>query len=160
VVAAPTPSGTTDVSVYYPVSGGTGTTLARERHTVPKAPRIATAALEEVVHGTSERGYPNPFPAAAQVLSVTIADGTATVDWNAAVLEGGTGAEGEAAAIQAAVWTLTEFPTIERVRFTVEGRDRGLASNNRAIEDWWGNVGLSGQPFTRDTSTIRVLEDK
>lgn len=151
-VAEPEIPRTTEVTVYYVAPDGNRLVLARERHTVPKAPRIATAALEEVVHGTSQAGLPNPFPPAARVLSVTIADGTATVDFNAAVLEMGTGAEGEPAAIQAAVWTLTEFPTITQVRFTVEGRDRGLASNGRVIEDWWGHVGLAGQPFTRDAS--------
>jgi spore germination protein GerM len=150
--AEPTVPSTTEVTVYYVAPEGNRLVLARERHTVPKAPRIATAALEEVVHGTSEAGLPNPFPPGARVLSVTIAVGTATVDFNAAVLDAAMGGEAEAAAIQSAVWTLTEFPTITQVRFTVEGRDRGPASNGRAIEDWWGHVGLAGQPFTRDTS--------
>ena len=44
--------------------------------------------------------------------------------------------------------TLTEFPGIENVSFTVEGKidDRTM--------DWWGHVGLYEQPFQRDVSGV------
>ena len=53
-----------------------------------------------------------------------IEDKVATVDWSAEVLEGSGGARVEELAIQSIVYTLTEFPTISSVRFTVEGKAR------------------------------------
>jgi hypothetical protein len=73
------------------------------------------------------------------------------------VLTAKVGAEAEAYGIQSVVYTLTDLPRIEKVRFTVEGRDSGTASNGRTIEDWWGHVGLSGQPFSRD-GTLRIFD--
>jgi hypothetical protein len=84
-------------------------------------------------------------------------DKVATVDWNAAALEGSGGGDVEALAIQSIVYTLTEFQTVSKVRFTVEGKESGTASNGRRIEDFWGHGGLAGQPWDRDPE-IDVLE--
>jgi hypothetical protein len=154
--ASPSPANeqkTREVVVYYLAESGGRMNLVRERHTVGDTPRIATRALDELIHGTPA-GPANfsPYPRSTQIRSVTISDRIATVDFSAEVLEANVGAEVESIGIQAAVWTLTEFPTIEKVRFTVEGRERGTASNGRVIEDWWGHVGLYEQPFIRDRS--------
>lgn len=79
------------------------------------------------------------------------------MDWSAEVPEANTGGEGEVLGIQSVVWTLAEVPDIERVRFTVEGKAEGMASNGRLIEDWCGHVGLYDQPFVR-AEAIEVLE--
>ncbi len=148
------PSGSgSRVTVYYVTQRSGRFQLARESHFVEATPRLATAALEELVHGVPfDSQNTSPYPKASQILSVTISNGVATVDWSANVLTANVSGEYEAIGIQAAVWTLTEFSSINKVRFTVEGRDRGTASNGRTIEDWWGHVGLHGQPFTRDSS--------
>jgi germination protein M len=91
------------------------------------------------------------------VRSVTVDGPVATVDFDAGVLTASVGAEAEAYGIQSVVYTLTGLPQVEKVRFTVEGRDSGTASNGRSIRDWWGHVGLSGQPFTRDP-TLRIFD--
>jgi hypothetical protein len=39
------------------------------------------------------------------------------------------------------------------VRFTVEGKSSGTLGG-RKIEDWWGHVGLSWQPFERNAAYI------
>ncbi|MGH2705038.1 MAG: GerMN domain-containing protein [Actinomycetota bacterium] len=159
VPEAPVPARYRQVNVYHLTEKDGKLLLIREVHEVVATPRIATAALEELVHESSHRpDHTSPFPRSAQILSVTISDGAATVDWSAEVLDAQVGADAESLGIQAAVWTLTEFPTIRRVRFTVEGRDAGVASNGRRIEDWWGHFGLRGQPWARDTS-LRVLRE-
>lgn len=148
---------TTTTTVYFLIDSEGRTWLAPERHRVPSAD-VPQGAVEALVRGdTQDPDHFSPYPRGARVLSVLVSDGTATVDWSAEVLEASVGAAVESLAIQAVVWTLTEFSGVERVRLTVEGRAAGEASNGRVIEDWWGHVGLAGQPFTRAES-FEVLE--
>jgi germination protein M len=155
---ATTTTGTTRVTVYYLVSYKNRMYLAPERTTVAKTQTIARTALDALVHGTpQDPDHSTPFPRAATINSVTVDNTVATVDWNAEVLNATVGARAEALGIQSAVYTLTGFPTITKVRFTVEGKDHGPASNGKMIEDWWGHVGLSAQPWDRDPA-IDVLE--
>ncbi|HJR18823.1 MAG TPA: GerMN domain-containing protein [Actinomycetota bacterium] len=145
-----TPAGT-QVTLYYLVEGADDFYLTAERHTVARTEAIARAALEELLHGTpQDEDHSTPFPKATKVNSVVISDAVATVDWSAEALTGSGGGRVEALAIQSIVYTLTEFPTITKVRFTVEGKSEGTASNGRSIEDFWGAVGMSGQPWDRD----------
>lgn len=156
---SPPPTRTTmSVTVYYLVEFGGRMWLAPERHLVKAAPEPASAAIVELADGVpQDPDHFTPIPRAAMVNALAVQDGTATVDWNTQVLEANVGAEGESLGIQSIVWTLTRFPGIERVAFTVEGKTEGEASNGRRIEDWWGHVGLSKQPFTR-ADRIDVLE--
>ena len=152
VTPSPTASpGTTPVTVYYLVSGTSRVYLAPERHKVTKTRAIAKRTLEELVHGTAQDpDHSTPFPATTTINSVRIANTVATVDWSADVLTANAGGQTEALGIQSIVYTLTEFPTITKVRFTVEGKTSGTASNGRSIEDFWGHEGLAGQPWDRD----------
>ena len=150
--------GKTTVTIYYLVSGASDLYLAPERHDVDKTPAIAKAALDELLaQNAQDEDHTVPFAKSAKVNSVVIKDKVATVDWNADVLTSGGGGDIEALAIQSIVYTLTEFPTIAKVRFTVEGKDSGTASNGKRIDDFWGHVGLGGQPWDRDPA-IDVLE--
>lgn len=139
------------VKLWYLVAGARGFFLAPETHTVPYSQAVAKAALEELIHGTAQDAdHFVPYSRKARIRSVSISNRIATVDWSAEVLrDHQAGSEVEALAIQQVVYTLTEFATIAEVRFTVEGRTRGTASNGADIESWWGHVGLDGQPFER-----------
>lgn len=142
-----------EVRIYYLTGVAGALRVVPETHSVLRTPRVATSALEELVHGTPQRPEDRtPFPRAARILAVTISEGVATVDWSPEVLAARVSAEEEALGIRSAVLTLTEFPSIVSVRFTVEGRDRGPVPGGRLIEDWWGHVGLSAQPWSRDAS--------
>jgi germination protein M len=148
----------TTVTVYYLIDSVGRMWLAPERHEVAETARIGRVALEELIEGRpQDPDHVTPIPTGASVLDLTIEDGLATVDWSAEVLEANVGAAGESLGIQSIVWTLTEFPTVNRVRFTVEGKAKGVASNGRGIQDWWGHVGLYEQPFRR-AEAIEVLE--
>lgn len=134
--------------MYYLVAGTSETHLAPERHRVPRSARVEHAALQELTAGTPlDPDHSRPLPENARVLGVDTSDGVATVDWSPAVLTGG-GARAEVLGIQSVVYTLRQFPGVERVAFTVEGQSQGRASNGRTIEDWWGHVGLRDQPFS------------
>lgn len=124
---------------------------------MPDDERVPQAVVEQVLAGPTVQSLSTPFPAGTRVESVTLEGTEATVDWNADVLRANVGAETEAYGIQSIVYSLTDLPEIRSVRFTVEGKASGTASNGRTIEDWWGHVGLSEQPFTRD-STLRIFD--
>jgi germination protein M len=149
---------TMEVRLWYIVSGANGFFLAPEKHSIPSSQAVAKAALEELIHGKAQdKDHVVPYSPKSQIRSVTIKDQVATVDWSAAVLrDHQAGSEVEALGIQQVVYTLTEFSTIGEVRFTVEGKTRGTASNGSDIESWWGHVGLDGQPFVRADSLENV----
>lgn len=128
--------------------------LVPEKRSIPRTEAVARAALEELIKGPRQPGLISVIPSETEVRSVRIEDGLTTVDFNREVLEANVGAEGEELGIAQIVNTLTEFPSINRVRFLVEGRDRGLIEG-REIQDWWGHIGLSGQPFSRMEHLIR-----
>jgi germination protein M len=154
---ATTTPGTTQVTLYYLAAGAERLYLAAERHLVPRTQSIARAALEELVHGIAQDpDHSTPYPRTSKIISVTVRNKVATVDWSAEVLTANAGAETESLGIQSIVYTLTEFSSITAMRFTVEGKERGTASNGRAIGDFWSHVGLSGQPWDR-APQIEVL---
>jgi|GEM_PF-723080 len=158
VSAAPSPSAspspapqepsTMDIAVYYLKNSETDMYLVREVHTLPKSEGVARAALNELISGTPQtEGAFKVLNEKTQVLGINISDGTATVDFSKDVLIANVGSSAEALGIASIVNTLTEFPTIKRVQFTVEG------SVDDAM-DWWGHIGLSDQPFERDISMV------
>lgn len=143
------------VRVYYVQEFDGKLWITPERREVA-APAVARGAMEELVSGEpQDPDHRSPYPPAARILGITIEDGLATVDWSAEVLEqDAAGAELEALAIQAAVYTLVGFESIDRVRFSVEGRFEGEASNGRRIEDFWGHVGIGEEPFRQEEHFI------
>ena len=139
---------TMDVAVYYIKSTTNDMILVREVHTVAKSAGIARAALNELISGTPlTEGAQRVLPAGTEILGLTIKDGLATVDFSQEVLNANVGFTGEALGIASIVNTLTEFPTINRVQFFVEGS----AENGMG---WWGHVGLSEQPFQRNLTNV------
>ncbi len=139
---------TMEVAVYYLKSTADEIYLVREVHEVEESAAVARAALEELISGTPlTDGAYRVLPADTRVLDIDVEQGLATVDFSSEVLKANVGASGEGLGIASIVNTLTEFPTIQRVQFTVDGEvENGM--------DWWGHVGLYEQPFTRDLSSV------
>jgi hypothetical protein len=139
---------TMNIAVYYIKSTADDMVLVREVHTVAKSLGIARAALNELISGTPlTEGAMRVLPADTRILGLTIENNLATVNFSQEVLNANVGSTGEALGIASIVNTLTEFPTIERVQFFVEGS----AANGMG---WWGHVGLSEQPFTRNLTSV------
>ncbi|NLJ76638.1 MAG: spore gernimation protein [Peptococcaceae bacterium] len=141
-----------DLAVYYVKTTENDSYLVRETHQVSletdAVSGAALAALKELIEvNPNVPGAARVLPAATQVNNIDIEDGLATVDFSKEVLNANVGAAGEALGIQSIVNTLTEFPDIEKVSFTVEG-------DAEAAMDWWGHVGLYLQPFSRDLSRV------
>lgn len=93
-------------------------------------------------------GASTVIPLGTKVLGLKVDKGLATVDFSREVLKANVGSAGEALGIQSIVNTLTEFPGIDRVAFTVEGKV------DEQARDWWGHVGLYDQPFKRNLSVV------
>lgn len=139
---------TMKVAVYYLKDSNNEMYLVREVHEIPKSAGVARAALEELINGTPvTTGAFKVLPANTKILEVNIENGLATIDFSEEVLHANVGASGETLGIASIVNTLTEFPTIKKVQFTVNGK----AENGM---DWWGHVGLYNQPFARDLSSV------
>lgn len=150
VPGADAPASTMPLAIYYVKFTDKDAYLVREVHEVARVPEVARAALDELIKGTPlTQGANRVLPANTKVKGISIDDqGMATVDFSPEVLQANVGSEGEALGIASIVNTLTEFPTIKKVSFTVDGQAEGRA------KDWWGHVGLYNQPFERDLSKV------
>ncbi|HZD59165.1 MAG TPA: GerMN domain-containing protein [Anaerolineae bacterium] len=144
----------TTITLYFIEEREDTMFLVPEKRSIPQTKAIARAALEELIKGSKQPGRFSVIPPETKIRSVKIANGLATVDFSKEVLNANVGAPGEELGIAQIVNTLTEFPTINRVMFLVEGRDRGTI-DGREIQDWWGHVGLSDQPFSRREDLIQ-----
>jgi hypothetical protein len=139
---------TMEVAVFYLKSTANEIYMIREVHQVEKSSAVAGAALNEMIVGNPQTpGAYRVVPADSRILGINLDQGLATVDFSGEVLKANVGASGEALGIASIVNTLTEFSTIQKVQFTVDGQaDKGM--------DWWGHVGLYEQPFIRDLSSV------
>ncbi|MGI6428995.1 MAG: Gmad2 immunoglobulin-like domain-containing protein [Syntrophomonadaceae bacterium] len=137
-----------EIAVYYLKSTDQEIYLVREVHQVEKTTEVAQAALNELIKGDpiTPDAY-RVLPEDTRILGINIDNGLATVDFSPEVLRANVGSSGEGLGIASIVNTLTEFPTIQEVAFTVDGQVENAM-------DWWGHVGLYEQPFQRDLSNV------
>lgn len=140
----------TNVVVYYLKDSQSNSYLVREIHTLKKTDNMPKTAVEELIMGTptTKEAY-KVLPEGTKVLGVKVDDqGVATVDFSPEVLNANVGSSGEVLGIASIVNTLTEFPNIIKVSFTVNGKAENAM-------DWWGHVGLYEQPFNRQMSLVQ-----
>jgi propanol-preferring alcohol dehydrogenase len=118
--ASDTSSSTVEVSVYFL----RGERLAPAARMV-RGPAVAHAAVLELLRGPNafERraGLGTAVPSATRLRSVRIAAGTASVDLTRAYASGG-GSLSMAARLAQVTYTLTQFPTVRRVLYFLDGR--------------------------------------
>ena len=118
------------VSVYFL----RGEALAPASRTVETA-TVAAAALSALLEGPTaaerESGLVSSIPAGTRLRSVTVADRTATVDLTGAFETGG-GSLSMAARLAQVTYTLTQFPTVERVVYELDG-SRVLALGGEGV---------------------------
>ncbi len=111
---------TIDVLVYL-VRGETLGVTSRE---VPATEAVATAAIGELLSGPTDRdveaGLSTAIPEGTTSGGVSIADGTATVDLSSEYESGG-GTLSMQMRVAQVVYTLTQFDTVERVAFMIDG---------------------------------------
>lgn len=141
------PAQPTTVVVYYLDTQG-ATAVPVER-TVTTA-GVARAAVEALISGPSaseaSRGLHTAFPADTLLLGVTVESGTASVDLSRE-FEAGGGSTAIIGRLAQLVYTLTEFPSVDRVRLLLDGE---------RVEHFSGEGFLVGEPLTRADFTGAV----
>lgn len=134
------PAATSTISVYF--VEGTSNAAATSR-TAP-VNEVAATAVAALIAGPTEaeraRGLSTQFPPDSLLLGLRIADGTATVDMSRE-FEAGGGSFSMLARLAQLVYTLTDFPTVDRVQLLLDGEHRQTFS---------GEGVLIGEPMTRD----------
>ena len=115
------PASSADVRVYFLH----GDELDVAHRTVTATPRVATAAMTELLAGPTPAdvtaGLASAIPTGTRLLGLTIADGTATVDLSG-TFAGGGGSLSMAARLAQVTYTPTQFPTVEGVVFRLDGQ--------------------------------------
>lgn len=113
-------------------------------------PTVAAAALDTLIRGPSASeqaaGLSTAFPPDSLVLGVDVAAGLARVDLSREFESGG-GSTAVLGRLAQLVYTLTEFPTIDRVRLILDGEP---------VEYFSGEGVLVGKQLTRSDFTDAV----
>lgn len=108
------------VRVYFARAGA----VATAGRFVPP-PAVAQGAMEALLAGPqgieTEIGMGTEIPAGTQLLGLDVADGTATVDLSGA-FEAGGGSLSMQVRVAQVVFTLTQFETVDTVRFRIDGQ--------------------------------------
>lgn len=135
------PDKTQKVSVYF----STGRSLTEERRIVD-ADDLYAATLTELLKADPENEKQAVVQPVADFNSVTLEDGLLTVDWEKAVLDFEAEDEEYVIAWGAFILTFGQFPQVERLAFTVEGKAEGTI-DGKDIAEFWGSVTLKDQPW-------------
>jgi hypothetical protein len=121
---------------------------------VDQTPAVATAAVRELIAGPTQDEAAGVYgrrvervgrlasavPATTRLLGITIQSGLATVDLSREFESGG-GSFSMGARLAQVVYTLTQFPTVERVNFRLDGQPVRVFSAEGLVLD---------RPATRD----------
>jgi spore germination protein GerM len=131
---APEPRGTTTLRVWL-VAGERAVPVTRQ---VPRVPRIGAAVLEELLAGPTaaelDRDLTTEVPEGTRLRGLTITDGVATVDLSGDFEEGG-GTLGLTLRLAQVVCTLDQFPTVDGVRFALDGAVVDVFSGDGLVID-------------------------
>lgn len=131
----PAPTGTTVVRAYFLLPDGRLVPVLRA---VPKTLAVAGAAIGQLLAGpnATERSshIVSAVPVGTELLGVTISNGTATVDLSSGFQDGG-GSASMFARLAQVVYTLTQFPTVDRVSFLIAGQPVTVFSSEGIVLD-------------------------
>jgi germination protein M len=105
---------------------------------IPRTQQVAAAAMNELLDGPTaqeqEAGLETTIPEGTTLNGVTIANGVATVDLSGDYEEGG-GSFSMSARLAQVVYTLTQFPTVDRVLFELDGEPVEVFSGEGLVLD-------------------------
>ena len=131
-----TPSGTEPVALQ--VWFARGDQIVSEQRTHAATPRVATAAMQALLGGpsTAERaaGVTSAIPDGTRLLGISIKDRVATVDLTSEFQSGG-GSLAMQMRLAQVVYTLTQFPTVSAVRFSLDGAPVDVFSSEGIVLD-------------------------
>jgi len=137
------PAEQTSLVVYFLAPGGEtgvrpGPFLVPVHRTVPKTQAVARAALNELLAGPTaveqNAELSSAVPSETLLLDVAISDGLATVDLSGAFDSGG-GTFSQMARLAQVVYTVTQFSTVDRVEFRLDGQTVEVFSSEGIVLD-------------------------
>lgn len=133
---------TTETSVFY----STGRSLI-EQPVVVDVNDVYAATLTELLKGepSGDEQLAIVQPT-AKVKSITLKDGTITIDWSADVLKFEATDKEKLLAWASILETMGQFPEVKAVAFSVEGKTTGTVGGKN-VEDFWGKISLKKQPW-------------
>ncbi len=134
---------TMQLTLYYPSADAAH--LVTEVRSFPINDSPARIAVEALLGGTNQPQTAKVFPPNTKLRRLWIKDEVAYVDFNKAILKGSGGSASEILLVTSVVNTLTEFPSVEKVKFLVEGK---------AIDTLYGHMDLS-EPLSRSPGIIK-----
>jgi spore germination protein GerM len=112
--------------------------LVAVRRTHQPTPLVATAAVDALLAGPSaaERatGVGSAVPSGTRLLGIAIHNGVATVDLTSEYQSGG-GSLSMQTRLGQVVYTLTQFPTVQKVRFRLDGTPVNVFSSEGIVLD-------------------------
>jgi hypothetical protein len=115
-----------------------GDHLIARRRTHATTPRVATAAVNALLAGPTraERaaGLTTAIPDGTRLLGISIHGGVATVDLTSEYQSGG-GSRSMQVRLGQVVYTLTQFATVQRVRFRLDGTPVNVFSGEGIVLD-------------------------
>ena len=123
--------------------------LVRETHNIPKTKEVAKAALEELLKNDAQtEGAFVSFREDQKILGIDIDNGVAAVSLSHEYLLSDQSGNAETYSILAMVNTLTEFPSIEEVKFLVDGEEKevGGLAGERVPEKLVRNLDIVLEP--------------
>lgn len=137
-----------DVKLYFILFDDADAYLVEEIHEVENVSGIARLTLETLRDVTPKtKDASNPIHESTLINNIYIEDKIIVVDFSKGIEKSNYGSTAEALQVQAIVNTLTQFPTVDAVKFKVDG--------NEDIEDWLSHIGNVDEPFTEDMSVVK-----
>jgi len=136
------PTETTQVAVYF----ATGRSLLQELRVVNAQNKYADTLTKWLAGDPTSNPDVAVVQPQAKVKSVTFKDGVLTVDWDRGILDFSAAPKEKVLAWAGILETLGQFPEVQKIAFTVEGKTTGTI-NGKDVHAFWGNVSLNGSPW-------------
>lgn len=148
---------TRTVTLYFSSVEDNEFYLVPETREIGASGDIYMETVRQLIAGPETEGLYPTIPSDTVVNSVDVSGGLAIVDFDIRIIsnfeEIPHSSSTETLAIYSIVDTLTQFPEIDRVRITVEGRQKGQVGDF-FVEDFWGHIGISDE-FQRNEAIIK-----
>lgn len=128
---------------------------------LPWTEGIAKSALENLIDNPrlrlqlNEKGLKPSLPAGTKVNGMTIHEGTAKVDLSSEFLNY-PDKTSEKNALDALVYTLTEFPSIERVQLYIDGEPLKKCPNGNKVEEMFYREKINLEASGRESESVPV----
>ncbi len=134
------------LTLYFAGDPQVGFYLMPEKRQIPYTTGVARAAMEELIKGPAAgSSLRKVLPNTVKVLDIKVSEGICTLNLSKEILtdavQVGVSAGTESNALNAIANTLTEFPTIKKVKLLIEGKSSGMVDGWH-VEDFWGHIGL------------------